>query len=233
MDLMQGRVVHARRGARDAYRPVASRLTPSAEPLEVGSALLGFFPFDALYIADLDAILGRGENFLTIAALRARFPETEIWVDAGFASPERLGAFRSAALGVPVIGSESQADTALLAAIAAEGSDAILSLDFKEGCLLGPAALLEQPSLWPRRVIALDLNRVGSGLGPDPALLARLRAYAPGGCIYAGGGVRDVRDLDALARAGVEGVLLASALHDGSLIPGDMEPNRCPEAQRP
>lgn len=233
MDLMQGRVVHARHGARDAYRPVASRLAPSAEPLEVGSALLGFFTFDALYIADLDAIQGRGENSLSIAALRARFPETEFWVDAGFASPDRLGAFRSAALGVPVIGSESQAGTALLASIAAEGSEAILSLDFKEGCLLGPEALLEQTVLWPRRVIALDLNRVGSGLGPDLALLARLRERAPRACIYAGGGVRDARDLDVLAQAGAEGVLLASALHDGSLTPGDMERARRAEAQRP
>ncbi len=233
MDLMQGRVVHARRGARDAYRPVASCLTPSAEPLEVAASLLEFFSFDALYLADLDAILGRGDNFHIVAALRARFPAGEIWVDAGLASSDRLRQFQACALGVPVIGSESQTGTGLLAEMAAAGVEGILSLDFKDGRMLGPAALLEQTGLWPRRVIVLDLHRVGSGLGPDLALLRQVQARAPRARVYAGGGVRDARDLETLARAGAAGVLLASALHDGSLTPGEMERSRRAETRRP
>lgn len=229
---MQGRVVHARRGARDTYRPVASRLTPSADPIDVAAALFAWFPFDALYLADLDAILGRGDNFAAVAALRARHPATEIWVDAGVSGAGRLREFQSGAYGVPVIGSESQRGMDLLAAIAARGAEAILSLDFKAGRLLGPAALLEQTALWPRRVIVLDLDRVGSGLGPDLDLLAQVQALAPRARVYAGGGVRDARDLETLAGAGAEGVLLASALHDGSMTPDDMERSRGAGAQR-
>lgn len=229
---MQGRVVHARRGARDTYRPVASRLTPSADPIDVAAALLGRFPFDALYVADLDAILGRGDNLAAVAALRARHGDTEIWLDAGVAGAGRLRQLYAEALGVPVIGSESQSGIDVLEAVAALGAEAILSLDFKAGRLLGPAALLEQIALWPRRVIVLDLDRVGSGLGPDLDLLARVGALAPRARVYAGGGVRDARDLDALARAGAEGVLLASALHDGSVTPDDMERSRRAGAAR-
>jgi phosphoribosylformimino-5-aminoimidazole carboxamide ribotide isomerase len=40
--------------------------------------------------------------------------------------------------------------------------------------------------------------------------------------IVAGGGVRGVPDLEALANAGCDAALVASALHDGRLTPHDI-----------
>ena len=52
IDLMAGRVVHARRGDRSNYRPLESKLTRSSEPVAVVAALLALAPFDTLYVAD-------------------------------------------------------------------------------------------------------------------------------------------------------------------------------------
>jgi len=40
--------------------------------------------------------------------------------------------------------------------------------------------------------------------------------------LIAGGGVRGLADLTALARAGCNAALVASALHDGKLLPEDL-----------
>jgi phosphoribosylformimino-5-aminoimidazole carboxamide ribotide isomerase len=221
LDLMQGRVVHARRGERDAYRPLASTLTASTKPVAVAEALLAMFPFDALYVADLDCILRRGDNFATMHALRRRFPRQEIWLDAGFSMFAALESFLAARLGIAVLGSESQADLSLLEL--AQGRDVVLSLDFRAGGFLGPPSLLERSDLWPKRVIALDLARVGSTLGPDADLVGEIHRRRPEAEVYAGGGVRSAQDLLALERAGAAGVLLASALHEGRLARQDLE----------
>jgi phosphoribosylformimino-5-aminoimidazole carboxamide ribotide isomerase len=67
-------------------------------------------------------------------------------------------------------------------------------------------------------MIVLDLAQVGmdAGVGTLP-LCRKLRCLDSQLEIVAGGGVRSMRDLDALERAGCDAVLVASALHDGRL----------------
>jgi phosphoribosylformimino-5-aminoimidazole carboxamide ribotide isomerase len=67
-------------------------------------------------------------------------------------------------------------------------------------------------------LIVLDLARVGMGSGPDLGLITRVMAGAPGLAIFAGGGVRGLEDLEALARVGCDGALVATALHDGRIM---------------
>jgi hypothetical protein len=68
----------------------------------------------------------------------------------------------------------------------------------------------------------LDLARVGSGAGPDIALVGELCARFPELELLAGGGVRDVADLRALAEAGAAGALVATALHGGAIGPDEL-----------
>ena len=68
-----------------------------------------------------------------------------------------------------------------------------------------------------REAIVLDLARVGSGAGPDVALVRELSARFPELELLAGGGVRDAADLRALAEAGAAGALVATAVHSGAL----------------
>ncbi len=61
-------------------------------------------------------------------------------------------------------------------------------------------------------VIVIDLARVGTGVGLDVELLARVREAVPGLTLLAGGGVRGTEDLEKLAGAGCDGALVATAL---------------------
>jgi phosphoribosylformimino-5-aminoimidazole carboxamide ribotide isomerase len=215
MDLMGGQVVRARGGARHDYRPIASPLCATSDPMEVVRGLLELYPFDTLYIADLDAIQQRGSHLQTLASLRAVFPSMEIWVDAGFTSFAQYEPLQSLGMRC-VIGSESlpDADAARRLIEQLGQQQAILSLDFADGSPKGPAALFEDATRWPGQVIAMTLARVGSYEGPDIDLLRCLQARADGRKIYAAGGVRDFADLQALQEIGIAGALLASALHD-------------------
>jgi phosphoribosylformimino-5-aminoimidazole carboxamide ribotide isomerase len=56
---------------------------------------------------------------------------------------------------------------------------------------------------------------------------------AAGRRIYAAGGVRDAADLAALARAGIAGALVATALHDGRLRRADIDALAAAPASRP
>jgi phosphoribosylformimino-5-aminoimidazole carboxamide ribotide isomerase len=218
LDLMGGVVVHARRGVRKDYRPIVSRLCRGSDPLAIAGALIAAHGFHTLYVADLDAIAGAAPHIAVVAALLRRHAGVGLWIDHGARADYRrqLAAWRDRIAWV--YGSESLKDARRLGSRARGATQTpILSLDWRGGRLLGPARLLAAHAGWPERVIALDLDRVGSGRGPDLDLLRRLVALAPAHRFYAGGGVRDARDLDALRRAGAAGALVATALHDGRL----------------
>jgi len=214
LDLMGGQVVRARAGRRDEYRALRSVLCNSSRPEAVVEGLLALYPFRRFYVADLDAILGRGDHRAALENLQRAHPALEWWVDAGFADVAAAASWRCGGLGRPVLGSES------LAAAPARGDypgGSVLSLDYRGEDFLGPADLLRDAARWPDDVVAMTLARVGAGAGSDLARLAQLRRLNPACRLYAAGGVRHAADLAALAAAGMAGVLLASALHDGAL----------------
>ena len=222
IDLMGGEVVRARMGDRASYRPLESPLSPTSDPIAVVRGLLAVYPFRTLYVADLDAIQRNGDNFPALRRVRAEFPALKMWVDNGAADAAAIEALIGADLGLPIIGSESQRDSKLIAQ--QQGSRRIvLSLDFRGDAFQGPQEILAEPALWPRRVIVMTLARVGSGAGPDLKRLAAIRSIAGGREIYAAGGVRDAADLSALKAAGAAGALVASALHEQRVVGADLE----------
>jgi phosphoribosylformimino-5-aminoimidazole carboxamide ribotide isomerase len=226
LDLQGGQVVRAQRGERSMYRPITSGLAPGSEPRVLARALLaaadrGDGEAPILYLADLDAIQGRPVQAEAIAALLAALPRLTLWLDAGFADAAQARALRSA-LGPagarvrPVFGSESLANEAALAELT-DDPDALLSLDSRAARPLDPAGCWQRPALWPRCVIVMTLDRVGTRLGPDLAGFARLRLSAPDRVWVGAGGVRTAAELEAAAAAGAQAWLVASALHDGTL----------------
>ena len=79
-------------------------------------------------------------------------------------------------------------------------------------------------SLGIRRMIVLDLASVGVGGGVAQLnLCQRLLEEDAELELITGGGVRDVTDLHTLKNAGIKGVLIASALHNGSITPQDLQ----------
>ena len=222
LDLRGGIVVRARMGQRDQYRPIDSPLSRTSDPLDVMRGLYSVHPFKTFYVADLDAIMGTGNNEAVLGQLKAAFPDTAFWVDSGVADFFSARRWLDMDLGHLVVGSESQEDTALLQYLSRHDR-IVLSLDFRDHTFQGPAALLHEPTVWPHRLIVMTLARVGTGAGPDLERLQAIRAMAAGRKVYAAGGVRDRADLIALSRAGIAGALVATSLHDGRLRGSDLE----------
>jgi phosphoribosylformimino-5-aminoimidazole carboxamide ribotide isomerase len=226
IDLKSGAAVHAVRGDRERYRPLRSELVAGSDPVEVTRAVRDAFGLDELYVADLDAIAGGPAHREVVAALAG---EARVMVDAGSAEAGTARELLTVGAARVVIGTETLAGEAALERLRAELPDAplVLSLDLRAGRVLSPdpelarlappEALSRLARFGVREVIALDLARVGSGEGPDVALVRGLRARFPELELLAGGGVRDAADLCALAGAGADGALVATALHGGAI----------------
>jgi phosphoribosylformimino-5-aminoimidazole carboxamide ribotide isomerase len=75
-----------------------------------------------------------------------------------------------------------------------------------------------------RHVLCTDIDRDGALSGPNVALYADCVRRWPQVAFVASGGVRDARDLAALADVGVAGAVSGKALLEGTLTPEEMKP---------
>lgn len=232
LDLMAGQVVRGVAGKRATYRPWLDSLAGCAEPRSVARALRLRFGTGELYVADLDAIAGAAPALELLSALLA--DGASLLVDAGLR--RRADADALAPLRLPglVAGLETLDGPHALADLLAAVSPArlIFSLDLKHGQpLAGPGWPSADPwaiahhalTLGIQRLLVLDLAQVGTGHGPSTTdLCRRVKDGSPSIELLSGGGVRGLDDLLRLRDAGVDGVLVASALHDGRLTPDDL-----------
>ncbi len=223
---MNGVAVHAVRGKRKEYKPLKSVLCDSSSPLDVASAfkVLGF---SELYVADLDAIVSRGSNTSTLKRM-ARKTGLQLMVDAGVASMEKAEELLQNGVSRVVLGTETLTDLGFVKeAIERLGPGRVTaSLDLVNGRVLSASEEAKQmdavalarvlQGMGVVEIIVLDLARVGSGEGVDLALLKRIQENLRIR-VLVGGGIRDVKDLAMLKKLGVDGVLLATALHSGSI----------------
>ncbi len=212
IDIKDGRVVRAHLGDRANYRPIETPLSPTAEIGDVARGLASLYPFPLIYVADLDAIEGRHRPLHLVSKLQDALAPSTIWLDAGFSAREEVEQALSFKGIVPVIGSESQRDLALL-----KTPGIVLSLDFRGEVFLGPEAILADAQSWPSHIIVMTLGNIGANAGPDFSWLADIKWRAGNRSVIAGGGVRDANDLHQLATMGIEGALVATSLHNGAL----------------
>jgi len=235
LDLRAGRAVLARGGRREAYEPVRSVLVAPSEagdPLALARAYRDTLRCDEVYVADLDAIGGGSVQRALLRGLSR--VGVGLLVDAGVATPEAAQELVADGARRVVVGLETLPSFDALAAVAsALGRLRVaFSLDLRAGVPLvratarpadTPLALAHAAvSAGAGTVIILDLDRVGSGRGVDLHLVELLRRAHPHVELLAGGGVGTLRDLARLADAGLDGALVAMALHDGTLTSDDI-----------
>lgn len=216
IDVLRGKVVHARGGVRQEYPLLESVLTSDCEPVQVISDLLAWLPFTTIYIADLDAILNQQRNTMLYVSLATAFPKITFYLDAGIHRRVCWEYFLGYPNIKPIIGSETLTDISWISDPVVR-QNSILSLDFQHGNFLGVQALIEQPALWAENIIAMNIDHVGGLSGPDFELLLSLQQKVHDSRIIAAGGVRTEKDLIALEAQGIQRVLVASALHDGRI----------------
>ncbi len=224
IDLMQGQVVRGIAGRRHEYKPIVSKLTDSTAPSEIARAFRKHFSFNEIYVADLDAIAGQPPALATYAALRA--DGFRLWVDAGIRDANGAGSLLGYGVETVIAGLETLAGPEALPPLLERVTPArlVFSLDLKNGQPLSAAGwrnsepfaiAAEAVALGVQRILVLDLAKVGIGAGVGTEnLCRRLRVRFQDLEIAAGGGVRHEADLQAMEKAGMDWLLVASALHD-------------------
>lgn len=217
LDILNGAVVHAFRGERNRYEPIArySKIVSSSEPLDI---LQELHPRE-VYVADLNLLMGRGENLEIIKKISCM---TKTMADTGISKAGDLD--RLPASICPILGTET-ASFQLMEESALQ-REVVVSLDMKDRRVLSREALLanQTPLEYLKRlnhlplkgVILLELNRVGTSMGLDKAFLEEAKAVSEHPLIL-GGGVKDEEDLRTLEEMGFSGALVATAVHNGSV----------------
>ncbi len=231
LDLLNAVVVRGVGGERDRYRPVESRIAVSAAPQDVAAAFREHFGLNTLYVADLDAILGGELNRGTLRELAHE--GFQLLVDAGVRNAVDAEVVLAAGASQVIVGLETWPLLSSLELLARRvgPEQLVFSLDLKAGQLVRTfsdllnddpmdvaASVLEAGV---RELIVLDVASVGASGGvPTLPLCQSIRDFAPRARLITGGGIRSSEDLAVLRRQGIDGALVASALHDG-LIAAD------------
>ena len=233
LDLLDSVVVRGVAGRRDEYRPVQSQISVSASPGDVANGFRQQYGSHSLYVADLDAIL-RGElNREVLEELS--YAGFELLVDAGVRNAADVDPLFAAGATKVIVALETWPLLSSLELLVSRvGSDRLIfSLDLKAGQLvrgfhdfvsndpLDVAAAVIEVGL--RELIVLDVASVGTGDGGRTLGLCQgILDFAPKTALITGGGIRNVDDLRRLSDAGIDGCLVASALHDGSIAAADI-----------
>jgi phosphoribosylformimino-5-aminoimidazole carboxamide ribotide isomerase len=224
IDVRGGVVVHAVAGRRSEYRPLRSRLTDSTEPVRVLEDLRARTGLTTFYVADLDGICdGRPDM-----GLLERLCGTgcRLLFDAGARTLGDLKRVRVGENVLPVAASETFIDLGEL--LSGNAGELVFSIDLHAGELRladrrAAAEGWTAEDLSGRLAgagiedwIVLDTATVGMGSGMSTLPLCRLLRERFGGArIISGGGVRSLECVAEAKSAGLAGLLVATALHEG------------------
>lgn len=234
IDIKESIVVRAVAGKRNEYQKVESRILAEGEnsPLAAAAAFYEKLNIRKIYIADLDAILGKSNNIEDIKEIKKQYPDLEIILDAGFDQNNSPVPYLNDFLDYAVIATETIKDLSFLKKIKAYQNKIIISLDLKAGNLIHniPEWQSEElkniiskiKNLGFQNFIILDLANVGTASGISK-YIRELKIEFPELNLITGGGVKDYRDIKELKRLGFSGVLIASAFHNGSLGKKEVE----------
>jgi phosphoribosylformimino-5-aminoimidazole carboxamide ribotide isomerase len=219
IDLLEGAVVHAKQGQRQHYQPIISSLTNSYKPLDIVKAFMDIYPFDTLYIADLNAIQKLDSPMTNhqsiIANNQETLPTLNIWLDAGIRNQKDAKCFQTSNVRL-VVGTESTESMADYKAMLAQHQvhPIVLSLDFMPSGYQGLELFINNSQYWPQDVIVMTLSQVGTQQGIDHTTLQKMTQLANQHRLYAAGGVGNKHDIEQLVTLQVHGALVATALHN-------------------
>ncbi len=211
MDIMNGVVVHAVAGERDKYKPYTdSVLCNSPDPdcflnrfIEIG--------FRSIYMADLDSIMGRGNNERILErAVKMGFL---VYADIG-----RTGISRQDNVNLRyVIGTEYLVYPSELSFI--RNRVASLDLEYNNVKFANSLVNIKEvvpmlAELTPYELLLINLKFVGTMMGINKEIIESVRHYYYGK-LYVGGGLGNLNEISDLKNYNVDGILVATLLHKG------------------
>ena len=223
IDLLDGIVVHAKRGDRHRYQAIESCLSNSSEPDSIIDGYFTLFPFKNIYIADLNAIQGNSHHLNYLETLVTRFPECIFWVDAGLTLIKEITELQQTNNIRLIIGTENDPSKEIFKSLHKNKTDWVLSLDFLSPNTEVNSSIMVSDIYWPKDIITMMLYRVGTENGIDEKQLQQLKPFLSKHQIYVAGGIANKIELIRLKEQGIHGALIATALHNGALSKQELQ----------
>ena len=227
IDILNSEAVHAMKGEREKYKPLKSVLIKSTDPIEIVKKIKHETLIHEVYIADLDAILRREPNFSLLTKI-LKIPEIKIMIDPGIILAKNILEYSNYGLDSLILGLETIKNLEVVSdCLEIIGSQkTIVSIDmYNEGILTNVKEIQNQrpieiikkiEELGVEKIILLDLYKVGQKIGGVSPLYLKIREQF-NGQILVGGGIKDIRDIELYKHNYFSGVLIGTALHDGTI----------------
>jgi phosphoribosylformimino-5-aminoimidazole carboxamide ribotide isomerase len=224
IDVLNSEAVHAIRGERESYKPLASKLFKTSNPLDILKVLASKYKFKDFYIADLDAIINDKPNIHLLNKI-LKFSDINIMIDLGVVDINDILYFSKLDINKLIIGLETVLNVEVIReALNIIGKNKlILSIDMYKEKVLTNAKRVKDKSpieiakimeeIGVKELILLDLFRVGQKIGGIPQQYLEIQASFKGD-IYVGGGIKDYKDILNYKNLNFAGVLIATALYD-------------------
>ena len=216
IDLKDGIAVSGKSGKRETYTPLKTVFHNSSDPVAIAIALKET-GFERIYVADLDAIEGKGSNLQVVSEMNQIIP---VMLDYGLNNSEGVGKILDTVDKV-IIATEtikSLNELELLFSLYPK-QNLVMSVDIKEGIIMGKQINADFKDIIkiikkikPFEVILLDISRVGTENGVDPELINSFIDLETN--LILGGGLRN-RDIPELNDKGIKNFLVGTALHSG------------------
>jgi len=216
LEIKDGKAIEAVKGQMMEYRELRSSIAISSNPLDVAAAYenLGF---GEVFILDLDGIVSFRPNYDILTAISLK-TNLSVMADIGVWTPEDMLNLDRIK---PVISTETFSSLNTLNF----PRDFVLSLETKDEELLSAMNLplkefirIIKDSIKIREILLVNRARISTNRGPDIELCRYVGKELPDRLLMYGGGVRNMKDVEALYEAGVQKVLVGSALHSGNLL---------------
>ena len=218
MDLMSGIAVSGKSGQRDTYKPLETVYSQTPDPVEIAISLKRQ-GFKRIYLADLDAIEGKGSNLEIAGRINHILP---VMLDWGV---KDLKSFDFAL---------DYADKIITATETLKSFEdlerifkkyprerIIVSVDIKDGQVLGknsrftfPEIKSELEEIKPLEIILLDISGVGTLGGFNRDILNIFEGWEDS--LILGGGITP-EEIGNLTSMGVNKFLIGTALHSGKV----------------
>jgi len=227
LDILNSEAVHAVKGERNKYKPLKSKLFNSSNPVEILKVLRYKYQFNEFYIADLDAITNRKPNIHLLTKI-LKISGINILIDPGIVDFKDIQQYSKYEIKKLIIGLETIQSLGIIReALALLGQkNLIISIDMYKEKILTKATGLKNitsleiinriESLGVKKIILLDLFRVGQKIGGIPQQYLEIQDSFNGD-IYVGGGIKDYKDILNYKQQNFTGILIATALYDETL----------------
>ena len=227
IDILNSKAVHAKKGERTKYKPLKSYLFQSSNPVEIIRILRKKYNFELFYIADLDSIINKAPNFQILEEIQ-KISNIDFILDPGIVDLEDISNFLRFRIKNLILGLETIKNfkTISQSLQILNKNNIIISFDMYNGQILSnandiktqsPINLIKKfESLGIKKIILLDLFRVGQKIGGIPQLYLDI-LHNFNGDVYVGGGIKNDTDILNIKEQNFSGVLIATALYDGTI----------------